>query len=234
MSKIAYTALSQFEVKGDTLRVSDPCYDKSVWCTVTLKALTGTYHSILSHGELDQWGDRVASLTIIHESLLKNLGELEAQAKNDALFQYVRGNAGVDAGLCGFFDDSRYPGGGIEEDHAQGWNGICDELHSRKGDESKYMPWQDQGIFTSSGMGDGGYNVYADSPCDLKPVTAAKVVFIYPEEFECLPSEEDDREEFFENLETKQEEMEKRTKEAAEKLQTLLTGTQQNSQASHS
>lgn len=126
----------------DTLDVTDPCYDKDVWCRMTVPIAPGKFNY---RAELvDYWGERVSALRIVSADIdcIPNRGR-------------VIGNIGVDAGLAGFFDHKP----DYDDDK---WAEICEFINH---DENCYevdekTPLGCVGVFSSSGIGDGGYNVY--------------------------------------------------------------------------
>ena len=119
--------VGSFELNKSWLRVSDPCYDKGVDCAFRLNARPGTWKSL---AELDDGGDygfQLARLTVVHADIIGDLdyGKFERTTKL----------AGVDSGICGFFDDTVYP----KERNRQNpsldtfYRGICGRLVSRAG-----------------------------------------------------------------------------------------------------
>lgn len=126
-------------ILGDKVDITDPCYDKDVWCRMTTKCEPGEYQGFAEvvNGE---YGTRVSSLCIIKKGANCSLKEYECI-----------GSIGVDAGLAGFFNNK--PDFNDEE-----WREFCAHL-----DFSKDQTWNDHnGIYSESGYGDGEYNVYAN------------------------------------------------------------------------
>ena len=79
---------------------------------------------------------------------------------------------GVDSGLAGFFNHKN-------EYSNEEWNNFCDRLCDR---EEKWWVNFDNGFFSESGWGDGGYYVYESRNNDNE-VIALKIAFIeYDEE----------------------------------------------------
>lgn len=115
--------------------ITDPCYNHDVWCRINdYEIPAGEYECYIkekSDKETDGWGKRVAKIGIRRK-----------KADN-----YTKiGDIGVDAGLAGFFVD--------KPDYTdEQWN----EFVYRKGDA-----WiVNDGFYSSSGYGDGVYDVYA-------------------------------------------------------------------------
>lgn len=150
---------------GETCDVTDPCYDKDVWCRTTLKDMEpGSYDCYYKHLDDAFWGNRIAAIRIIKED------------KDDCLFWDNAGEIGVDAGLAGFFNNK-------PDFNDNDWSALCDslnfsekivEVRSFNGDEP-------DAFFTESGYGDGSYELSVAKNRDGK-IYAAQVVFIDDEE----------------------------------------------------
>ena len=128
------------------LDVTDPCYNKDVWCRIKTPApvKTGEYTcrtwTRSSKEEYDgkTWTDTRVGVIGIY---LNDCIPLQ-----DAMEEI--GEIGVDAGMAGFFMDK-------PDYDDQQWECLCNS--TRKGDA-----WiRDEGFFSSSGYGDGCYPVYA-------------------------------------------------------------------------
>ena len=123
---------------GTKVDITDPCYDKDVWCRMTTDCEPGLYKGYAEMSDEGDWGMRVATVSIFKGDKMWGIEEME----------YI-GNIGVDAGLAGFFNDK--PDFSDTE-----WNEFCDKIND--GDAWNLY----NGIFSSSGYGDGYYNVYAN------------------------------------------------------------------------
>lgn len=134
-------------ILDDKVDITDPCYDKGTWCRITTECQPGVYVGYVDIVDCGVWGMRVGAITICREDVLI-----------DGVFDWeCIGDIGVDAGLAGFFNNKPdYP----DDD----WicfledNGI---LGDNKKEEDYYVC--DCGIFSASGYGDGGYNVFANA-----------------------------------------------------------------------
>lgn len=136
---------------GSRVDITDPCYDKSVWCRMTTDCEPGEYKGYVEKQDEGDWGIRVSSITITKEDKEWTPCEMN----------YI-GQIGVDAGLAGFFNDKP----DFSDDD---WDGFCEQIA-----ESQEDAWAlYDGIFSSSGYGDGSYNVYAN-----EERTAFMIVFI--------------------------------------------------------
>ena len=125
--------------------ITDPCYDKDVWCRMTAECKPGEYEGIAAMQDCGVWGIRVRSLSIRHTDL-KNTPIDEIDMK-------PIGDIGVDAGLAGFFNNK-------PDFNDTEWFAFCDEIK-----EGKYWNLHD-GIFSRSGYGDGCYEVYTSKDND--------------------------------------------------------------------
>jgi len=154
---------------GTKVDITDPCYDKDTWCRMTTNCEPGEYKGYIEMSDQGDWGMRVASVSIFKGDKIWEIEEME----------YI-GNIGVDAGLAGFFNNK--PDFNDEE-----WYEFCDKIE----DGNAWNLYN--GIFSSSGFGDGGYDVYAN-----KDRNAFTIVFIdegYDEEY--YEDEEEDDEELY-------------------------------------
>ena len=123
---------------GTKVDITDPCYDKDVWCRMTTDCEPGLYKGYVEMSDEGDWGMTVATVSIFKGDKMWGIEEME----------YI-GNIGVDAGLAGFFNDK--PDFSDTE-----WNEFCDKIND--GDAWNLY----NGIFSSSGYGDGCSNVYAN------------------------------------------------------------------------
>ena len=72
--------------------VSDPCYSPDTWCQTKLdNVLPGKYNVEVDKSDLDGWGTRVSSITVIHEDY-EDTDDWEQHSE-----------CGVDSGQCGIF-----------------------------------------------------------------------------------------------------------------------------------
>lgn len=117
------------------LDVTDPCYDKDVWCRMRtpVPVKSGEY-------ECRIWRHTDTCVGIIGIYLE---GFIPPQKSMEEI-----GSIGVDAGLAGFFMDK-------PDYNDEQWSAFCNSI--RNGDA-----WvKDEGFFSFSGYGDGCYPVYA-------------------------------------------------------------------------
>ena len=150
---------------NDKVEITDPCYDSVTWCQLKTNCEPGEYYGYAELSDEGEWGIRVRSISIYKDDIQCNMEKMERI-----------GNIGVDAGMAGFFRDKPdFPG--------DEWDKfLCDSGVFKANGEYDYdknyynIPY---GLFSSSGYGDGGYNVYAN-----EDRTAFTIVFIDEEEEE--------------------------------------------------
>lgn len=140
--------------------ITDPCYSRDVWCRMDdVKIREGTYDCIVwrhtDKGEIDgkPYVDRRVGIIGIYLD-----GVIPPQKSMKEI-----GSIGVDAGLAGFFHHK--PDYTDDE-----WSALCDRI----GEGDAWLT--EDGFFSSSGYGDGGYPVYAHKVHD--EITALEIRFI--------------------------------------------------------
>ena len=128
---------------NDKIDVTDPCYNKDVWCRTTVNAVEGTYDCYAREGN----GETVAS-AIVNSDVVDDLNSLE--------FEYFT-DIGVDAGMAGYFNNKPDY---TQEEWTRFWKYI-----NRNSNDGTYLIYEKiaidiDGFFTDSGGGDGSYPVY--------------------------------------------------------------------------
>lgn len=126
------------KIFGEKIDITDPCYNKDVWCRMNgVSIAPGSYACVAWTGEDPSFGHRVLIAGIYKD------GKIPSQQTMKEI-----GDIGVDAGLAGFFEDK-------PDYNDKQWSEFCDSI-------CKGEAWiKDEGFFTSSGIGDGCYGVYA-------------------------------------------------------------------------
>ena len=142
--------------------ITDPCYDKDVWCRMTTDCEPGIYHGYAEIEDQGEWGMRVTSISIYKDDKFVPMTEMESI-----------GFIGVDAGLAGFFRDK--PDYSDAEWHDFIHDNMCKE--NGEYDYNKNTYCIDYGVFSESGYGDGSYEVYAN-----EERTAFTIEFIWEDE----------------------------------------------------
>lgn len=149
--------LGEFEMTSPVMRVSDPCYERDVWCCGTVDhCKLGTWEAGVLKTDEGEWGTRCAVLAVRHKDI------------------------GVDSGQAGFFDDAFYQNDTVfEELPAPGfaigdlwYRHVCDITLSKM--SAGVLPY---GAVSSSGFGDGGYTCYTHAD-ENGVIDFAFIVFI--------------------------------------------------------
>lgn len=151
----AYTyPLGTLQLTQPTLRITDPCYQVGTWCAVTLQAKPGAWLAKSVVGPTS-WHTRVKVLQISHETL----GDVDVA--DYKTLEHTELNAGVDSAQCGFFDDALYPRDAAAfEYEGDTFYGQCCKLTLDRGLPGGGVLASQAGVLTSSGFGDGGYDVF--------------------------------------------------------------------------
>lgn len=179
----------EFEVTSGSMVCSDPCYNTDVWCMgVVDNVKNGLWVAEVDKKNMGDWGERIASLFVANKSMLEENPKLVDEVFADEPLGFV---GGVDSGQFGFFDKDFYRNDEVAKDlkkqdfgenydtqSGDTWYRACSKL--TLGDES----WGvlSKGVVSSSGFGDGSYDVYGYK-VDGEYVAFA-VVFIYEDEEE--------------------------------------------------
>lgn len=182
-------ALGTFELTGNDLMVSDPCYDMGTWCQQPLcNVKQGTWHAFVRMTDEGNWGVRAAELIAIHADALP--GPVDAKAlrmyacDSDFDWRAVTTIIGVDSGQAGFFDAAHFK----EDKDAEGykplnpdnricetepWYSMCCDVTLNSPQGAGVIP---HGAVSSSGYGDGSYPLRIARKA--KYVVAVRLLFI--------------------------------------------------------
>lgn len=141
---------------GEMVDVTDPCYNANTWCRSKINnVFPGKYacYAILSNE--GDWGECVSKARIVLDDGSNVAKDTQSRIIIGRSWRRVA-NIGVDAGLAGFFADK-------PDFNDEQWHQLCNWMF---GDENKnfYIKRFDNdtdGFWTSSGYGDGCYDVYA-------------------------------------------------------------------------
>jgi hypothetical protein len=192
--------MKEFQITSGKIVCSDPCYKTDVWCMgIVDNVENGSWIAIADKKDMGDWGERITSLFIGNKQHLERNPKLVDYVFEDEPLNFA---GGVDSGQFGFFDFANYRndesakdlekynfGAGYDIEDGDKWYRACSNL--TLGDESwGTLP---NGVVSSSGFGDGSYDVYGYKDAYDKYVAFA-VVFIYDEEDEeiCEECGEDD------------------------------------------
>ena len=141
--------------------ITDPCYEKDIWCRMNdVKIKAGTYACMVwHHTEKGTYSDG-------HPYSCELVGiigiYLDGNVPRQRAMKEI-GTIGVDSGMAGFFHE--------KPDYSdKAWSQFCDRV--RHGDA-----WlTDDGFYSCSGYGDGGYGVYAHEK--EGEITALEIRFV--------------------------------------------------------
>ena len=129
---------------SNKIDVIDPCYDKDVWCRMTVDIVPGVYDYEVITDAADGWGKRCRYISIIREDVGPTRRGLRI------------GEICVDAGLAGFFENK-------PDYDCDAWDKVCDSLYGSPRviatDKDDKTPFGCECVFCSSGFGDGTYDV---------------------------------------------------------------------------
>lgn len=145
MALLKRTEYGSVIFENNHISATDPCYDKDVWCKIDdVKIKPGAY---MCATYIDLETERVSILQIKRKGSVRVPGD-------DAEW-VLCGEIGVDAGIAGFFENK--PDYSDDE-----WDAFCDYINN---EQSAWISQSDNfgrcnGFFSSSGYGDGMYDVY--------------------------------------------------------------------------
>jgi hypothetical protein len=177
--------IKQFEVTSGKLVCSDPCYSIPTWCQgIVENVKNGVWGAEINLSDQQDWGMRVASLYIVNEHANATMKDIETKIFDEEPLSF---DAGVDSGQFGFFDFAHYRndesakdlkkfefGDNYDTQSGDTWYRACSDL--TLGDEQwGVLP---NGVVSSSGFGDGSYDVFGYKDAYGEYVAFA-VVFIY-------------------------------------------------------
>jgi hypothetical protein len=182
--------IKQFEVTSGKLVCSDPCYTIPTWCQGIVENVeNGTWGAEINLSNEGDWGIRVASLFICNQDAFDKDNKISEKIFNGELLNF---SAGVDSGQFGFFDFAHYRNDesakdlekedfGFNYDSQEGdqWYRACSRL-TLGSEQWGVLP---NGVVSSSGLGDGSYDVFGYKD-ENNEYVAFVVVFIYDDENE--------------------------------------------------
>jgi len=177
---------------SNIVMVSDPCYTVPTWCQIILKdVLPGTYNVSADKRDCSGWGNRVHNLVAVHSEYDKKL-----------IWEEYHGEIGVDSGQAGIFSYDTYRNDDIFDGVSQfDENPLFKGFNNQEGDKwyghmcdrtQTEESWgvYDNGVVSSSGIGDGGYPLYVVRDKSTDQIVAMKIDFL-------LDDEEDEQEDEF-------------------------------------
>lgn len=166
----------KFTVSSGSIRATDPCYGTDTWCAGTIEnVLNGEWRGSASISDEGVWGERVSSLYAIHS-------DYYCETLN---WKKLDMSAGVDSGQFGFFDLQYFLD--HEDEREYGVEGFykdcCDQTYSETDRNQRAGVVGNAGVVSSSGFGDGSYDVFAATNED-GVVVALRVDYITDDETE--------------------------------------------------
>lgn len=157
---------------GKEVVVSDPCYTIPTWCQAVIDNVKpGVYHTTVRKHESEGWGNRCSMVFAIHDDYVNTPHLLHGQWEKTGY------DIGVDSGQCGIFSKESYRNDSHDIEFGEGdisffnqepWSSMNPKgtgedwyvkMCSRTlGDKS----WgtYNEGIVSSSGFGDGSYDLF--------------------------------------------------------------------------
>lgn len=140
--------IGEIDVNTSKIRVTDPSYDPSevpsACYTVVDMVKRGIWKCVATMADIPEWGERVLELWIHH----KDKRELEGEN--------MVGYSAVDSGQCGFFFNDDFERLYKNKEKSDKWyKMVCKENK----DAGVIV---DEGVVTSSGLGDGLYEVFTE------------------------------------------------------------------------
>lgn len=175
-----------FEVMSGTLVCSDPCYEIPTWCQgIVENVKKGKWNAQIERMNLGDWGERISVLMVSHESNPNPTFDFD---------EHLPFTAGVDSGQFGFFDKDFYRNdesakdlpkynfsNDFDRESGDVWYRACAQL--TLGDERwGVLP---NGVVSSSGIGDGSYDVFAETNPEGEVIALCVVYLWEDEEEEC-------------------------------------------------
>lgn len=173
--KLMEQYIGEFEVTSNKLIVTDPCYDKAIWCSYVLGGVkNGIWKSAINISDEGDWGNRVAELLV-----------WKKDEPAVSCIELASTQIGVDSGQAGFFDYSKYPDRcpGEYGDLNSFYGKACAQTYDEKDRSKKAGIVEGFGVNSSSGFGDGCYTLLVGRNSDGE-VVRAKLIFIGDEEYQ--------------------------------------------------
>lgn len=156
--------LGSFELTTPVMRVSDPCYDRNVWCCGTVdNCKVGTWEAAVLRKDLVDWGSRNMVLAVRFMNGGPTFSAINRAVCNaTGAWHECQFEVGVDSGQAGFFDEAHY-----REPHpldkfgqhpmsGETWYMTCCDA-TRPVPGAGTIPY---GAVAESGFGDGGYTAF--------------------------------------------------------------------------
>ena len=184
--------MDKFLIKSGKIVASDPCYtlEPPTWCMGVVESVkNGEWIAKIETLDTMWGGNRVSKLIVAHPDVVAINGE-EITITKEFPDEPLDFRGGVDSGQFGFFDFDSYrndePVKAIEvkfnnsdKEDGEHFYGVCCDLKLSE----KSWGTLPNGVVSSSGFGDGNYDVFGIKN-DANEYVAFMVVFIGEEEEE--------------------------------------------------
>ena len=145
--------LGEFEMTSPVMRVSDPCYERDVWCCGTVDhCKLGTWEAGVLKTDEGEWGTRCAVLAVRHKDTGPDFNVIRLGKVRKVACKCVEQSfeVGVDSGQAGFFDAEDYESNCKSKE----WYSEVCEITLHKPDCGSV---NGVGVVASSGYGDDAY-----------------------------------------------------------------------------
>jgi hypothetical protein len=152
-------------ILGNEVIVSDPCYSIPTWCQKIVKNVKpGEYSVFCKKYDSEGWGNRVSMLMAIHTDHEDGILKWKEEGP--------RGIIGVDSGQAGIFDITTYRVNPENVEMGDGDTSFFGVIPDDKEEEQwytricshtlgdKHWGHYKNGVVSSSGFGDGGYDLF--------------------------------------------------------------------------
>lgn len=168
-----YESIGQFTCTSGTLLITDPMYQKGVWCSDELIGCrTGAWDAAVARQDEGRWGVRVGMLVAKAADADVDFAIFDCiYTKDDFIrwgtsVKHREADIGVDSATCGIFDETMYHGNGK-------WDDETYDL-TREEPLGGCLPY---GCVAMSGYGDGCYDAFVHRDKHGK-IDAVCVVFL--------------------------------------------------------
>mgnify|MGYP005791037605 FL=1 len=147
--KFKIERVGMLSIQKQKLDITDPGYDKDVWCRLERPIFAGEYNCFIGKGKYNI----IYALILLSKDI--DLDDKRLNVTEDGII-------GVDSGTAGFFVNK--PDYSDEE-----WSNVCKYLFGNQEDTrqnknfwltDERTPLKCQSFFSFSGMGDGEYGLY--------------------------------------------------------------------------
>lgn len=151
MDRLMQIDCDEFLLGGSVL-VTDPCYDIGTWCTAQLDNVhPGTWVGHVIKSNEGNWGIRCAELVALHKDHLNDI----------IVWNKTSHQIGVDSGQAGFFDPIKFETHNMQSScDFENPKTFYDKCGQATLSLKRFGVIENCGIVTSSGYGDGVYDLY--------------------------------------------------------------------------